>query len=45
VSVATDPNNLITTGYGGYVISTEGNTNTPENDGNLDGIAVTPSSN
>lgn len=45
VSVATDPNNLISTGYGGYVISTEGNTQTPENDGNLDGIAVTPSSN
>lgn len=45
VSVAVEPNNLVTTGYGGYVISTEGNTESPENNGNLDGIAVTPSSN
>jgi hypothetical protein len=42
VSVATDPNDLITGPYGGYVISTEGNTNTIQNDGNLDGIESTP---
>ena len=42
VSVALDPNNLVTTNNGDYIISTEGNTDTPENNGNLDGIAVTP---
>lgn len=42
VSVATDPNDLITTGDGQFVISTEGNTQTPENDGNLDGIGIQP---
>ena len=42
VSVATNPNELITGEYGGYVISTEGNTQTPENNGNLDGIAISP---
>lgn len=40
VSVALDPNDLITTGYGGYVVSTEQNTQNPENNGNLDGIEV-----
>lgn len=40
VSVALDPNDLITTGYGQYVVSTEQNTQTPENNGNLDGIEV-----
>lgn len=44
VSVAVDPNDIITTGYGGYVLSTQTNDQTPENNGNLDGIAVTPSS-
>lgn len=44
VSVAVNPNDLITTGYGGYVVSTQENNATPENNGNLDGIAVTPSS-
>ena len=42
VSVATNPNDLDTGGYGGYVISTEGNTNIVQNDGNLDGLKITP---
>ncbi len=42
VSVAVDPNDLTTGDYGGYVISTEGNTETPENNGNLDGIEIVP---
>jgi hypothetical protein len=44
VSVATDPNDLLVSGggFGGFVISTEQNTQTPENDGNIDGITVTP---
>jgi len=42
VSVALDPNNLVTDNAGDYIISTEGNTDTPENNGNLDGISVTP---
>ena len=42
VSVATNPHDLDTGGYGGYVISTEGNTNVVQNDGNLDGLLVTP---
>lgn len=42
VSVAVDPNNLVTDNQGDYIISTEGNTQTPENNGNLDGISVTP---
>lgn len=41
-SVATDPNNLTTGAYDGYVISTEGNTQEIENNGNLDGIESTP---
>ena len=44
VSVATDPNNLTADPYGGVVISTEGNTQIVENDGNLDGLKVIPSS-
>lgn len=40
VSVAVDPNNLITTGSNQYVVSPEQNTQTPENNGNLDGIEV-----
>ena len=40
VSVALDPNDLITNGDGQYVISTEQNTQTPENNGNLDGIEM-----
>lgn len=42
VSVAVDPNNLVTGPEGDFVISTEGNTETPEDNGNVDGIAVTP---
>lgn len=42
VSVALDPNNLVTDNDGDYIISTEGNTDTPENNGNVDGISVTP---
>ena len=42
VSVAVDPNNLVTDNQGDYIISTEGNTQDPENNGNLDGISVTP---
>ena len=42
VSVATNPNELIVGGYGGYIISTEGNNNIVENDGNLEGLEATP---
>lgn len=44
VSVATNPNDILGTGgtYGGFVVSTEGNTQTPENNGNLDGLEITP---
>jgi len=41
-SIATTPNELITGEYGGYVISTEGNTQQVQNDGNLDGLRSTP---
>jgi hypothetical protein len=41
-SIATNPNDLITGEYGGYVISTEGNNNVVQNDGNLDGLKTTP---
>ncbi len=40
VSVAVDPNNLTTGGDNEFVISPEQNTQTPENNGNLDGIEV-----
>lgn len=42
VSVAGYDNQLITTGYGGYVVSTEGNTQTPEGNGNLNEIIPSP---
>jgi hypothetical protein len=42
VSVATDPNDIVTGGYGGFVLSTEQNTNNPEDDGNLDVIELQP---
>jgi hypothetical protein len=42
VSVAVDPNNLLTNGVNQTILSTEGNTQTPENNGNLDGIALSP---
>lgn len=40
VSVAVTDDNLITTGYGGYVISTQNSTSVPEANGNVDGIEV-----
>lgn len=40
LSIALQDNNLITTGYGGYVVSTQQNTDNPSNNGNLDGIEV-----
>jgi len=42
VSVATDPNDIVTGGYGDFVLSTEQNTNSPENDGNIDVIDLQP---
>lgn len=41
VSVATNDNNLMTTqnGNGNFIISTEQNTQTPENNGNLDQLS------
>ena len=42
VSVAVDPDSLLTTGTTQYEITTEGNTDTPENNGNLDNIAPSP---
>lgn len=40
LSVAVQDNNLITTGYGGYVVSTQENNDVPSDNGNLDGIEV-----
>ena len=42
LSVATDPNALITGAYGYSVISPEQNTQTPENNGNLDNLNLSP---
>jgi hypothetical protein len=42
VSVATDPNDIITTGDNEFVLSTEQNTDTPENNGNNDVIGLQP---
>ena len=42
VSVAAIQDNLVTTDQQNVIVSTEGNTNIVENDGNLDGIAVSP---
>lgn len=42
VSVAVDPNDLVTTGDNEFVISTETNTDDPSTNGNLDGISVSP---
>lgn len=42
VSVAVTDDNLVATGYGGYVISPQQNNDTPENNGNLDGLEVQP---
>ena len=42
VSVAAIQNNLVTNNQQNVIVSTEGNTQTPENNGNLDGISVSP---
>ena len=42
VSVAVDPNDLVTTGGNQFVISTEESTQTPEDNGNVDGISQQP---
>jgi len=42
VSVAAIQNNLVLNDQQTIILSTEGNTQTPENNGNLDGIAVSP---
>ena len=42
VSVALDPDNLIADDQGDWIITTKGNKDTPENNGKLDGISVTP---
>jgi hypothetical protein len=42
VSVAVDPNQLYTTGSESYILSTEQNTQTPENDGNNNPIQIQP---
>lgn len=43
VSVAVNPNNLTASGvYDGYVMSPQQNIETPENNGNLDGIEIQP---
>lgn len=42
VSVAVDPNDIVTTGDEAYVISTQESTQTPEDNGNLDGLSQQP---
>lgn len=42
VSVSTDPNAIITGAYGYSVLSPEQNTQTPENNGNLDNLNKSP---
>ena len=42
VSVAAIQNNLVLNDQQTIILSTEGNTNLIENDGNLDGIAISP---
>lgn len=42
VSVAVEDNNIITTGYDEFVLSTQQNNDTPENNGNLDGLEDQP---
>lgn len=41
-SVAVEDNSLITGEYGSFVISPEQNTQTPEDNGNLDNLTVSP---
>ena len=42
VSVAAIQNNLVLNDQQSIILSTEGNTNIIENDGNLDGLAISP---
>jgi hypothetical protein len=42
VSVAVEDNSLITGGSNNYVVSPEQNTQTPEDNGNLDNLTVSP---
>lgn len=42
VSVAVDPDQIVTGGTSSFVLSTNQNTQTPENDGNIDVIKTTP---
>lgn len=42
VSVATDPNDLVTAPFGGYVISTQQSGETPAQDGNVEPIETQP---
>ena len=42
VSIAVVESDLVTAPYGGEVLSPEQNTNTPMNNGNLDGLATQP---
>jgi hypothetical protein len=42
VSVAAIQNNLVLNDQQSIILSTEGNTQTPENNGNLDGLAISP---
>lgn len=42
LSVAVDPNAITTGGYNNYVLSPEQNTQTPENNGNLDDLSPSP---
>jgi hypothetical protein len=40
VPLIVNDNNLTAGGYGNAVISTEGNTDTPETNGNVDGVSI-----
>jgi hypothetical protein len=42
VSVAVEPEDISTGGYGAFILSTEQNTNNPEDDGNIDVIELQP---
>ena len=42
VSVALEANNIVTTGYDEFVLSTQQNNDMPENNGNLDGLEDQP---
>ena len=42
LSVAVDNNQLVTTGNGAYILSTQSSTQTPQDDGNIDGIVQQP---